>query len=117
MYRRQQSGFDRIPLAQSCEVEHDGERHRALVCNLSILGAYVHTPSPPPRDSRVTLTFELPDDGPEVRAAGSVTWVHDAPEDGPTSLPRGFGLRFLTAAPDDLRRIAILVAGFLANAE
>jgi len=114
LYRRQRSGFDRVPFAQICDVDHEGVRQRALLCNLSILGAYVHTPTPPPRDSQVMLSFRLPDDGPVVLAGATVTWVNDKPVDSATDLPSGFGVRFLSAAPDDLRRIATLVASYLA---
>lgn len=115
MYRRQRSGFDRVPFVQVCDVEHNGSSHRALLCNLSILGAYVYTPTPPERNCAVVLRFQLPDGGPPVVAGATVTWVSDAPTDEAHGLPHGFGVRFLSAVPDDLRRIATLVANFLAS--
>ncbi len=41
------SGFDRIPYMQWCEVDCEGEVSRALICNLSMLGAYLHHEAPP----------------------------------------------------------------------
>ncbi|MGE0640538.1 MAG: PilZ domain-containing protein [Thermoanaerobaculia bacterium] len=114
MYRLPRSGFDRVPFTQVCEFATDGTRARALICNLSILGAYVHIETPPTTDSRVMLTFRLPDDGPVVLAEASVTWVNDVPADSATALPIGCGVRFQSVAPDDLRRIASLVSSFLA---
>jgi hypothetical protein len=115
MYRRQRSGFDRVPFAGVCEVAQGGAHQRALLCNLSILGAYLHTESPPARNSEIELRFELPDGGPPVVAAATVTWVNDASLDGSSEMPCGFGARFLAAAPEDVRRIANLVANFVSD--
>jgi len=115
MYRRQTNGFDRVPYAGVCDFACDGMRRRAILCNLSILGAYLHTESPPARNSEVELSFTLPDGGPAVVASATVTWVNDESLDADTSLPRGFGARFLAAEPEDIRRIANLVANFLAD--
>lgn len=115
MYRRQRSGFDRVPFAGVCEVVQAGAHQRALLCNLSILGVYLHTESPPARNSEIELRFDLPDGGPPVVAGATVTWVNDAPLDGTSDMPRGFGARFLAAAPEDVRRIANLVANFVSD--
>jgi Tfp pilus assembly protein PilZ len=74
----------------------------------------VHTASTPEVGSEAMLTFRLPDDGTLVIAGARVTWVNDSPADTVTALPRGCGLRFTSLAPDDVRRIAALVADFLA---
>jgi Tfp pilus assembly protein PilZ len=113
VYRRQRSGFDRVPYVGVCDVAQDGAHERGLLCNLSILGAYVHTERPPARHSEIEVAFDLPDGGPQVRAAGSVAWVNDGPLVDSTALPHGFGVHFLEANPDDIRRIATLVSSFL----
>jgi hypothetical protein len=115
MYRRQRSGFDRVPFAGACDVVQGGRQQKALICNLSILGAYLHTETPPPRNSEVELLFELPDGGPPVQAGATVTWVNDGPLDLSSGMPCGCGVRFLAAAPEDVRRIANLVANFVAD--
>ena len=114
MYRQPHSGFNRVPFVQSCTVAWDGLETAGLVCNLSILGVYLHLEAPLERRREVTLRFRLPDDGPEIEAAAIVTWVNEIPPEGATGLPRGCGLRFLRVAPDDLRRIAALVAAYIA---
>ncbi len=117
LFRQPRSGFNRVPFVQSCTLAWEGVESASLVCNLSILGVYIHLDHlgvPLERDHEVTLRFRLPDGGPEIEAVAGVTWVNDvAPADG-TGLPRGCGLRFLRVAPDDLRRIAALVSSFLA---
>ena len=40
MFRQQPSGFHRVPFAQACDFDSGGFRTRALICNLSALGAY-----------------------------------------------------------------------------
>lgn len=114
MYRRPQSGYHRVPFVQICGVDSGGFRRRALICNLSVLGAYIHDDRPPAIGSDLTITFRLPDDGALVLAEASVTWVNDDPAASVTALPRGFGARFTSVAPDDVRRIAGLVAAFVA---
>ena len=114
MQRTPHSGFHRVPFVQICDVEVDGTRRRGMICNLSILGAYVHLEHPPEVGAEVVLSFRLPDDGGLVLAGSRITWVNDAPAENVTALPLGCGMRFLSVAPSDVRRIAGLVQGFLA---
>jgi Tfp pilus assembly protein PilZ len=114
VFRQPHSGFSRVPFVQGCTVSWDGLETACLVCNISILGVYLHLEAPLDRRREVTLRFRLADDGPEIVAAAVVTWVNDTAPEGATDLPRGCGLRFLRVAPDDLRRIAALVAAYVA---
>lgn len=114
MYRQPHSGFSRVPFVQSCTVTWDGLETECLVCNISMLGVYLHLAAPLERRREVTLRFRLADEGAEIEAAAVVTWVNETPPDGATGLPPGCGLRFLRVAPDDLRRIAALVAAYVA---
>ncbi len=114
MYRQPHSGFNRVPFVQACTLVWDGLEVSCLICNLSILGLYIHLDAPLERDREVTVRFRLPDEGPEVEAVATVTWVNDEPPMGPTDLPPGCGVRFQRVAPADLRRIAALVAAYLA---
>src|SRR5262245_19451967 len=108
------SGFHRVPFVQLCDVEADGTRRRGIICNLSILCAYVHLENPPEIGSEVVLSFGLPADGGLVLAGSRMTWLNDTPAENVTALPIGCGLRFLSVAPSDVRRIAGLVQAFLA---
>lgn len=114
VYRQPHSGFNRVPFVQKCTLTWDGLETPCLVCNISILGVYVHLEAPLARHREVRLRFRLADEGPEIEAAAVVTWVREAPADDATGLPPGCGLRFLRVAPEDLRRIAALVASYLA---
>ena len=106
-----------MPYAGICDVVQNGTSQRAVLCNLSLVGAYVHTERPPARNSVVELVFDLADGGPRIHAGATVTWVNDGPLEATPSMPRGFGARFLTADPDAVRRIANMVASFLADPE
>jgi len=114
VYRQPRSGFSRVPFIQACTVTWDGVETACLVCNISILGVYLHLEAPLERRREVMLRFQLADEGPEIEAAAVVTWVNEIPPEGATGLPLGCGLRFLRVAADDLRRIAALVAAYVA---
>ena len=114
VFRQPHSGFSRVPFVQACTLSWDGLETTGLICNLSILGLYVHTEAQLEAQREVILRFRLPDEGPEIAAAAIVTWANDASPDNVTGLPQGCGLRFLRVEPDDLRRIAALVARYLA---
>jgi hypothetical protein len=114
VYRQPHSGFNRVPFVQSCTVAWDGLESECLVCNISLLGVYLHLDAPLERRREVTLRFRLADEGPEIEAEAIVTWVNETPPEGATGLPRGCGLRFLRVPAEDLRRIAALVAAYIA---
>ena len=93
MFRQPHSGFNRVPFVQACTVVWDGLETSCLTCNLSILGLYVHLEAPLERSREVTVRFRLPDEGPEIEAAATVTWVNEEPPDGPADLPPGWAGR------------------------
>ncbi len=114
MFRQPHSGFNRVPFVQTCTIEWDGVRTSCMVCNLSILGVYLHLEAPLEAGRKVTVRFRLPDQGPEIQAEAMVSWLNVVPPAGATGLPLGCGVRFLRVPPADLRRIAAVVADFLA---
>ncbi len=114
MFRQPYSGFNRVPIIRTCTLESDGLATTCLICNLSILGVYLHLEEAPARGREVNLRFHLADDGPEIEAAAVVTWVNEVPPEGAGGLPLGCGLRFVRVDPTHLRQIAALVAEFLA---
>ena len=113
MHRQPRSGFNRVPMVQVCACEYAGRRTSALICNLSILGVYLHFSNPPKVGTELKLRFRLPDEGNPVDAVASVTWVNDSPPDGASALPTGCGARFHSVAADDMRRIATVVGSFV----
>ena len=112
MYRQPRSGFTRIPCVQACTLEVGGRAGEAMLCNLSLLGAYLHFEPPPDTGTRVSLRFTLPDGEGEMTADATVTWFNQAPPDSATALPAGCGVRFTGLGPAELRRISALVASF-----
>lgn len=115
MYRQPRSGFTRIPYVQSCRVRLPGQERPGLVCNVSVLGVYLHCDPRPAPDTRLGLEFALPDGGPPIAAEGVVTWLNDTEPDRVEELPQGCGVRFTNLAPEDVRRLAALVASFNAS--
>ena len=114
MYRLPRSGFTRIPYVQSCRVRVDGQERTGLLCNISVLGLYLHLEPRPEIGTAVALEFALPDGGPPMAADARVTWVNEAPPDSVEALPPGCGLRFTALAPSAVRRLSAVVAGFTA---
>jgi hypothetical protein len=114
MYRQPRSGFTRIPYVQNCRVRVDGQERTGLLCNVSVLGVYLHLEPRPDVGTAVEIEFALPDGDPPLAARAVVTWVNDAPPDRVEELPQGCGLRFTALAPAEVRRLSALVSGFVA---
>lgn len=112
MYRQPRSGFTRIPCVQACRMVVDGREGEAMLCNLSLLGAYLHFEPPPDPGTHVSLRFTLPDGEGAMAAEATVAWLNVAPPASATALPAGCGVRFTGLGPAELRRIAALVASF-----
>lgn len=112
MERPARSGFARVPYMERCAIGTAGSEHAGLICNLSLLGAYVHVDPLPELRDPVSLTFALPDGEPPVRAVASVSWVHDGGNSRPATVPVGFGARFVQLRSREIQRLAALVAGF-----
>jgi hypothetical protein len=115
LYRQPRSGFTRIPYVQSCTVLLDGRTDTGLICNLSLLGVYLHLDPIPESGSKLSLHFMLPDGDVPIEAEATVTWVNDAPPDNATALPTGCGLRFTGLAPGDVRRLSAMISDFEAD--
>jgi len=114
VYRQPRSGFTRIPFVQSCRVRIDGREQEGLVCNVSVLGAFLHLEPLPAIGATVGVELALRDGGPPVVAEARVTWVREEELDRVDGLPPGCGLRFTSLAPADVRRLNDLVTRFRA---
>lgn len=115
MYRQPRSGFTRIPYVQSCRVTVGGEERAGLLCNISLLGVYLHLEPRPEVGTALEIEFALPDGDPPISARASVTWVNDVTPDRVEELPQGCGLRFTALAPEEVRRLSALVAKFVGS--
>lgn len=114
MYRQPRSGFTRIPFVQSCRVKCDGRVQSGLVCNVSVLGAFLHLEPLPPIRAELSVELTLLDDGPPVVADARVIWLREQEPDRVGALPPGCGVRFTALAPADVRRLNALVSSFRA---
>lgn len=115
MYRQPHSGFTRIPYVQSCEISSADGSRSGLLCNLSLLGAFLHAEPLLPAGTPVRLRFTLPDDEETIDTPAAVTWINDAEPSDASALPPGFGVRFTALSAQELRRIASLVQSFQAE--
>ena len=79
----------------------------ASITNISEMGIFIATRSPPPIGSQVSLRFTPP--GEETfDLRGVVTWINPYREAGPNLNP-GFGVRFSELVPEMRERIVDLV--------
>lgn len=107
------SGFTRIPYVQPCRLVTETGATRAVVCNLSTLGVYVAVDPIPPFESRVRVSFALPQLAMPLTAECIVAWVNPDEPMEVESLPTGCGLRFEALADEWRLRIERLVEEYL----
>lgn len=112
MYRQPRSGFTRIPYVQQCVVRVEEREIEALLCNLSLLGVFLHAEPELAPGTPVRLRFSLPDGEGAIDTAASVTWINRSEPSDSAGLPSGYGLRFTGLAAGEIRRIAALVGAF-----
>jgi uncharacterized protein (TIGR02266 family) len=110
------SGNVRVPYAQRCRVRAgDGER-AAVLCNLSVVGAYVTLDPPLASRERVNLAFLLPGDAAPFRSDATVAWVNDDEPRRVDSLAPGCGLRFDALAAHERQRLERVVLDYCGGA-
>ena len=115
MYRLSRTGFNRVPFVAGCMLQTANGRIFGLTCNLSTLGLYMSGEPLPERYESVRVRFALPDGGEPIDAEAKVTWINETPPEAIGELPVGFGLRFVSLAPEAVRRLAALVAAYQAE--
>jgi Tfp pilus assembly protein PilZ len=96
------SGFVRVPYIQPCLLVSETATWEGVLCNLSLLGAYVTVDPIPPEGEDVKLFFRLPRESRPVEVASEVVWVNFEEPPRADSLPLGCGVRFV-ALDDDVR--------------
>jgi uncharacterized protein (TIGR02266 family) len=107
------SGVTRIPYVQPCQLMTETGDARGVVCNVSTLGVYVAVDTIPPFESRVRVSFGLPQTSEPFEVECEVAWVNPDEPMEVESLPTGCGLRFL-ALPEEMRlRIERLIEEYL----
>jgi hypothetical protein len=107
------SGFTRIPYVQPCRLVTETGATRAVVCNLSTLGVYVALDPIPPFESRVRISFALPQHSDPLELECVVAWVNPDEPMEVESLPTGCGLRFVMLPGEWRLRIERLIEEWL----
>jgi hypothetical protein len=90
----------RVPVDLWIEVDREGELYFQRASNLSVGGAYFTQTIPLPLATHVSLKFELPLTGAQVRCRGEIV----------TAKELGMGVHFLELSQDDQARLGQVVA-------
>jgi hypothetical protein len=104
----------RIPYVGRCVLRRAGERVDAVICSLSLTGAYVTflralKTAMPEVDEALEISFPLPGDVTLVEAEVLVSWRNLEERHTIDGLPMGCGLLFTSLRPQDHRRIDELI--------
>ena len=106
-----ESGFTRIPCVQPCQLLLENGNRDGVLCNLSLVGAYVSLDPVPPVRTPLRLRFRLASDEPlEVRC--EVAWVNGPSPGDAAILPPGCGLRFVDLDEPLRSRVEALISQF-----
>ncbi len=106
------TGFVRIPYVQPCLLVNDAGTWEGVLCNLSLVGAYVTTDPIPPTGERLGLLFKVPGEDRPLEARGEVVWVNPEEPRRADSLPPGCGLRFEGLDPAVRAHVARLIVEY-----
>lgn len=93
----------RLPTTLLGRVFVGTRRRDAIVSTLSMLGAFLETPTPLPEETRVTLEMALPDGSLVVKAR--VVYSHFPTSASPPAHPYGMGVEFGSLSPTDSTRL------------
>lgn len=105
------SGFVRIPYVRPCLLVGDATTWEGVLCNLSLLGAYVTVDPIPPAGQSLRLMFTL-SGGHPIDVRSEVAWVNPDEPQRADSLPPGCGLRFDGLDEQARDRLAALIAEY-----
>jgi Tfp pilus assembly protein PilZ len=103
------TGLIRIPYVQPCLLVGGDATWEGVLCNLSLLGAYVAVDPIPPKADHVRLFFKVPREEQALEAPCEVVWENPQEPSQTESLPPGCGLRFAELSPSARGRIEELI--------
>jgi uncharacterized protein (TIGR02266 family) len=106
-------GQQRVPYVRRCELSTGDQTLEGLICNISVLGAYVSLETIPSIGSVFELRFGLPESEKPVVVEAQVTWDNPLQDNPLHGLPPGCGVRFLDLSPVDKRRIHRVIDGYV----
>lgn len=73
--------------------------------NISTGGVFIRTVYPPPENTQMELSFNLPRGGKPIRTTGTVVWRSEYRPDAPMDYPPGIGVKFTAIDQQDRRAI------------
>lgn len=90
----------------------DGLEHLGTTRDLSVRGAFIETPQPPPEGATVALRIEAPTSWDPIVIACVVQWSATRPAFDPEGrkTPAGFGVRFGSLSSEHTSAIRALLA-------
>jgi uncharacterized protein (TIGR02266 family) len=105
----------RIPLRIWAEGRVEGRVEFYNCSNVSTGGLFLESTEPWPLDTRLTVEFQLPDDGPPMRAIAEVVSSLDANQAGESLM--GNGIRFLQLDLSDRERVARYIESLTSSSD
>jgi PilZ domain-containing protein len=105
---RPYSGFVRVPFVQPCLLAGAPGTWEGVLCNVSLVGAYVAVDPIPCAGERVRLAFHV-SGGRSLEVDGEVAWVNAEEPQLLDALPAGCGIRFLDPPGEACERLRALV--------
>ena len=103
------SGLIRIPYVQPCLLVGRDAAWEGVLCNLSLVGAYVAVDPIPPKADHVSLLFKVPRDEKPLEAPCDVVWENPLEPSQAEGLPPGCGLRFTALGLATRQRLEDLI--------
>ena len=103
------TGLIRIPYVQPCLLAGGDGTWEGVLCNLSLLGAYVAVDPIPPKAEKVRLLFKVPREEQPLEAQCEVVWENAHEPSQAQGLPAGCGLRFASMSPAARERVEELI--------
>ncbi|MGE0787147.1 MAG: TIGR02266 family protein [Sandaracinaceae bacterium] len=79
----------------------------SYITNISEMGIFIRTDTPPEKGTRLRLRFGLAD-GEMLKLEGVVMWINEIRADGDNPNP-GIGVRFLNLTPEQREKVVDLV--------
>jgi uncharacterized protein (TIGR02266 family) len=94
--------FERHPVKLDVNYRHGDTYLYSRSSNLSELGIFLVTSSPPRKGTRIDLRFSVPGEQEPIEIIGEVRWITSGNEPG-------MGIRFIDPNPEFRRRVKELI--------
>ena len=103
----------RITLIRNCIVRSRGEERVAVLCNISVAGAYLGLEPIPNVGDIVSLEFTLPGNDDPLVVDAQFIWRNAVRKSPIHSLPVGGGARFVGLGVEERRRLEQAILSYI----